>query len=140
MNTTMIARIAAVAIALGVGAIALPALAEQKSATQNLNYDVYIPSERLRTRRDYACLKDEDMKGAYCVKKCDKDFVAVGSGRPPRCRSIEPLAPGRMPTAIRVQSGTQTLLPGTVLRTPKKPVDPAARAARKPDDHPGGLE
>ncbi len=139
MRTTMVTRIAAAAIALGAGAITLPASADQKSATQNLNYDIYVPSERLRTRREASCLKDEDMKGAYCVKKCDKDYVSFGS-HPPRCRSAEPLAPGRMPTAIRMQTGTQPLPAGTVLRAPKKPSDPAVRAARKPDDHPGGPE
>lgn len=135
----MVTRIAAAAIALGAGAIALPASADQKQAAQNLNYDIYVPSERLRTRREASCLADEDMKGAYCVKKCDKDYVSFGS-RPPRCRSAEPLAPGRMPTAIRIQTGTQPLPAGTVLNVPKKPVDPATRAARKPNDHPGGPE
>lgn len=139
MKITMVIRIAAAAIALGAGAIVLPASADQKSATQNLNYDIYVPSERLRTRRESSCLNDEDMRGAYCVKKCEKDYVLFGT-HPPRCRSAEPLAPGRMPTAIRMQTGIQPLPPGTVLPAPKKPVDPATRAARKPDDHPGGLE
>jgi hypothetical protein len=139
MNNVMIMRIAAAVIALGAGALALPAAADQKPAAQNLSYDIYVPSERLRTRREASCLSDEDMKGAYCVKKCDKDYVSFGS-RPPRCRSAEPLAPGRMPTAIRMQTGTQPLPPGTVLRAPKKPVDPELRAARKPNDHAGGPE
>jgi hypothetical protein len=89
------------------------AMAQQKSTAQdNLHYDIYQPSERLRTRRD-TCLRDEDMKGAYCVKKCEKNFVAVGNGRPPRCRSTEPLAPGVMPSAIRIQTAAQPLPPGT---------------------------
>lgn len=139
MNIVIITRIAAAALALGAGAIALPASADQRSAAQNLNYDIYVPSERLRTRREASCLNDEDMKGAYCVKKCDKDYVSFGT-HPPRCRSAEPLAPGRMPTAIRMQTGSQPLPAGTAPAAPKKPVDPAVRAARKPTDHAGGPE
>ena len=104
----------AVAVVAFAGAVSFapPAPAQEKSGAQNLYYDIYIPSQRLRTRRDN-CLADEDMMGAYCVKKCEKDFVSFGNGHPPRCRSVEPLAPGRMPSAVRTQTGTQPLPPGT---------------------------
>lgn len=113
MKAILLAKLVVAAVAFGgAAAVAPPAQAQQKPGAQNLYYDIYIPSQRLRTRRDN-CLSDEDMKGAYCVKKCEKDFVPIGNGHPPRCRSVEPLAPGRMPSAIRTQSGTQPLPPGT---------------------------
>jgi hypothetical protein len=125
--------LAVTVIAAAINMIAPPAQAEQKSTTQmNLYYDVYQPSERRRMRRD-TCMADEDMRGAYCVKKCDKGFVAVGSGKPPRCRSVDPLPPGRMPTAIRIQTGTQPLPPGTPA---PKPAPPPPRAGEAPTDRP----
>ena len=107
MKKTVFTSIAAGVFVLATAFLAPAANAQQKStAPDNLRYDIYQPSERLRTRRDH-CLKDEDMKGAYCVKKCEKNYVAVGNGRPPRCRSVEPLPPGVMPSAIRVQTAVQ---------------------------------
>jgi hypothetical protein len=126
MKAILLVRIAVAFVASGGAFIfALPAQAQDKPGAQNLYYDIYIPSQRLRTRRDN-CLADEDMMGAYCVKKCEKDFVSFGTGHPPRCRSVEPLAPGRMPSAIRTQTGTQPLPPGTPppVKTHEKERDP----------------
>ena len=122
MRAILLASFAVAAVAVG-GAVvfAPPAPAQQKAGAQNLYYDIYIPSQRLRTRRDN-CLNDEEMMGAYCVKKCAKDYVSLGSDHPPRCRSADPLAPGRMPTAIRTQTGTQPLPPGTP-PPPNKPYE-----------------
>ena len=138
MRTIVSTGLAAAVIALGFCAAAAPVLAQQKSATQmNLYYDVYQPSERKRMRRD-TCMNDEDMHGAYCIKKCDKGFIAVGSGKPPRCRSVDPLPPGRMPTAVRMQTGTQPLLPGTPAPKPKSALPPP-RAGEAPTDRPRPL-
>lgn len=113
MKTILFTSIAAGIIALGAGFAAPAAMAQQKSAgPENLHYDIYEPSERRRMRRD-TCGKDENESGAYCVKKCDKEYVAVANAKPPRCRSIEPLPPGRMPTAVRAQTGVQPLPPDT---------------------------
>lgn len=130
MKAILLAKLVVAAVGFG-GAVAVapPAQAQQKPGAQNLYYDIYIPSQRLRTRRDN-CLTDEDMIGAYCVKKCEKDFVSFGNGHPPRCRSVEPLAPGRMPSAIRTQSGTQPLPPGT-----PPPSNKASEKERDPNKH-----
>jgi hypothetical protein len=89
------------------GLVTPEAKAQQKSIPPDtLHYDIYQPSQRLRTRRDN-CFNDEDMKGAYCVKKCARNYVAFGNGHPPRCRSVDPLPPGVMPSAERVQTGVQ---------------------------------
>jgi hypothetical protein len=126
MKAMLLVGFALASVAFG-GALgfAPPVSAQDKPGAQNLYYDIYIPSQRLRTRRDN-CLADEDMAGAYCVKKCEKDFVSFGNGHPPRCRSVAPLAPGRMPSAIRTQTGTQPLPPGT-------PPPPAKNYAKERD-------
>jgi hypothetical protein len=113
MKAIAYTAIAAIVTALAPAIVAPAAMAQQKAtALDNLHYDIYQPSQRLRTRRDN-CSSDEDIKGAYCVKKCEKNFVAIGNGHPPRCRSVEPLPPGVMPSAMRVQTGTQPLPPGS---------------------------
>jgi hypothetical protein len=123
MKTIVFTSIATGVFTLGAAFFVPAADAQQKSTTSdNLHYDIYQPSERLRTRRD-TCMKDEDMKGAYCLKKCEKNYVAVGNGRPPRCRSVEPLAPGVMPSAIRIQSAVQPLPPGGAPPPPNKPLE-----------------
>lgn len=113
MKTIVFTSIAAGVLALGTMAVVPAAMAQKKpAALDNLHYEIYQPSQRLRTRRDN-CSSDEDMKGAYCVKKCLTNFVASGNDNLPRCRSVEPLPPGVMPSAMRVQTGAQPLPPGT---------------------------
>jgi hypothetical protein len=81
-------------------------------------YNWYQPSERLRTRLDL-CMKDEDLVGAKCAKKCDKGYIAVDEkGSPRRCRSEQPLKPGEAPLPYRKQQAA--------------PPAPHAPAARKP--------
>ena len=111
MKAMAYTAIAAIVTALASAIVAPAAMAQQKAAApDNLHYEIYQPSQRLRTRRDN-CSSDEDIRGAYCVKKCDTSYVAFGNGHPPRCRSIEPLPPGVMPSAMRVRTGAQPLPP-----------------------------
>ena len=48
----------------------------------------YEPSQRARTALD-TCLKDEVMNGAWCVKKCQKDFRLDLQARPPACIGLK---------------------------------------------------
>jgi hypothetical protein len=48
----------------------------------------YEPSQRARTALD-TCLKDEVMNGAWCVKKCQKDFRLDPQARPPVCIGLK---------------------------------------------------
>jgi len=81
-------------------------------------YDTYQASQRQRLRRE-SCMKDEDLQGVYCVKKC-RDQYAVMSGQqlPRMCRSLKPLPPGELPVANQVQKG---VAPGPQ-PMPSKPV------------------
>ena len=44
----------------------------------------YEPSQRLRTAIE-TCRQDEVMNGAWCVKKCQRDFRLDLKARPPAC-------------------------------------------------------
>ena len=90
---------------------AVTVLAQQKPNAGTVYYDQYEPSERQRLRRE-TCAKDEESMGPYCTKKCDKGYLMVKGSKPARCRAIEPLAPGVMPTAVRKQVGVQPPPPG----------------------------
>jgi hypothetical protein len=120
----MIALVRTVALATALTAvcvIAQHAWAQQQSAAPEpaqpiseahatpVYYDEYQPSRRKRLRREASCREDENENGAYCVKKCDKDYVATDDVRSPLCRSVDPLPPGSRPTVVRVQTGKQPL-------------------------------
>ena len=81
-------------------------------------YDIYEPSQRLRTRRQ-ECMRDEEPMGAYCAKKCQAGYQMEISGKNARCRSINPLPPGSLPGPVRKEIGTQPKLPA-----PAKPQAP----------------
>lgn len=49
----------------------------------------YEPGKRQRTALD-TCLKDEQMDGAWCVKKCQAGFRPDKSGRATRCVGTRP--------------------------------------------------
>lgn len=107
MTKATIAAATAWALAQAAGAHADQKLVGQRLAAQTtVYYDQYEPSQRQRLRRE-TCARDEDPIGPYCVKKCDKGYVPVANSKPVRCRSIEPLAPGVMPSAVRKQKGVQ---------------------------------
>jgi len=74
-------------------------------------YDQYEPSKVRRTRKQ-ECLRDEEPSGAYCVRLCQKGYVAVPNSNPPRCRSVEPLPPGSLPGPVRKETGSQRKPPG----------------------------
>jgi hypothetical protein len=59
-----------------------PALAQKPTR-------VYEPSSRLRTGIE-ACMKDEVMNGANCVKKCQPNFRLDLTTRPPTCYALNP--------------------------------------------------
>lgn len=105
-----------------------PAQLNSEAQATHAYYDEYQPSRRTRLRREASCRDDENENGAYCVKKCDKGFVFMGDGKPPLCRSVDPLPPGSMPTAVRIQTGKQPLLPDTPAY---KPAPPPPRAGEK---------
>jgi hypothetical protein len=69
-------------------------------------YDVYEPSQRLRTRRQQ-CMQDEEPMGAYCAKKCQPGYQMTINDRYARCRTVEPLPPGSLPSPMRTETGTQ---------------------------------
>ncbi len=83
-----------------------------------LYYDQYEPSQRQRLRRE-TCGRDEVALGPYCTKKCESGYIFVAGAKPPRCRSVEPLAPGKMPSGVRKQTGKQAPPKGGV-EPPKK--------------------
>ena len=83
-------------------------------------YDVYEPSQRLRTRRQ-ECMRDEDAMGAYCAKKCQAGYQMEISGKNARCRAVEPLPPGAAPGPVRKEIGTQPALPKPDKPRPQQP-------------------
>jgi len=83
-------------------------------------YDVYEPSQRLRTRRQQ-CMQDEEAMGAYCTKKCQSGYELTMNGRYPRCRTVEPLPPGSLPSPLRTEIGTQAELPHPATSQPRQP-------------------
>lgn len=97
-----------------------PGRAAAKAPQDKPVYDVYEPSQRLRTRRQ-ECMRDEEPLGAYCVKKCQSGYQSETSGRSARCRSIEPLPPGSVPTPVRKEIGTQPSLPEPAKPRPRQP-------------------
>jgi hypothetical protein len=70
-------------MALASGLAAMPPALGQKPTR------VYEPSTRLRTAIE-ACMKDEVMNGANCVKKCQPDFRLDLTTRPPTCYATKP--------------------------------------------------
>jgi hypothetical protein len=82
-----------------------PAAKEQQP---KLAYDMYEPSQRLHTRRQ-GCLRDEEMLGAYCVKKCDAGYQMQTAGKQVRCRAVKPLPPGSPQPPMRKQIGQQAI-------------------------------
>ena len=83
-------------------------------------YDIYEPSQRLRTRRQ-ECMQDEEPMGAYCAKKCQAGYQMEISGKNARCRSLKPLPPGTLPGPIRQEIGTQPKLPEPAKPQPRQP-------------------
>jgi hypothetical protein len=83
---------------------------EKKAPGQALmekpHYDVYEPSQRLRTRKQ-VCMQDEVSNDAFCVKKCETGYQMEFSGKQAKCRSQKPLPPGVMPGPVRKQQGNQ---------------------------------
>ena len=120
------------AIALtAVCAVVPRVMAQQDSTTQmNVYYDEYQPSGRRRLRRE-SCAQDENESGIYCIKKCEGGFVAVANVKPPLCRSVDPLPPGKTPSAVRVQTGTQPVLADAPAY---KPAPAPPRAGKIPDE------
>jgi hypothetical protein len=71
-----------------VPAILLAALGAAPAFGQGSTMPRYEPSQRARTALD-TCLKDEVMNGAWCVKKCQKDFRIDLQARPPVCIGVK---------------------------------------------------
>ena len=91
-----------------------------KALQNKPQYDVYEPSQRLRTRRQ-ECMKGEDSVGAYCVKKCQTGYTMEVRGKQARCRAINPLPPGAIAGAPRKEIGVQPKLPPPAKPEPPKP-------------------
>ena len=80
-------------------------------------YVVYEPSRRQRLRRE-SCMRDEEMSGRFCVKQCERGYVAIDSPDGiPRCRSQKPLPPGQSAPPVRKEQAP-----------PPKPMAPAKAA------------
>lgn len=74
-------------------------------------YDEYEPSQRQRLRRE-SCGRDEDVLAAFCVKRCERGYLATSqSTLPRRCRSVQALPPGSLSQGVRRQVGTQPVPP-----------------------------
>jgi hypothetical protein len=71
-----------------------------------LYYDAYEPVQRLRLRRE-TCGRTEQAVGAFCVKACQRGYVAV-AGKPVRCRSLTPLPPDHFPGPVRKEMDVAT--------------------------------
>ena len=101
----LVCALALAALAAGAGAQA-PARKPLPAA-----YDEYESSQRTRLRRE-SCGREEDMVGAYCVRHCERGYMAVSqSSLPRRCRSLQPLPAGSLPQGVRRQVGTQPVPP-----------------------------
>jgi hypothetical protein len=80
-------------------------------------YDIYEPSQRIHMRRE-TCAKGEISSGAYCIKACQPGYV-VQEGSPVKCRSVNPLPPGSLPSYEgRKEIGVQP-----ALKPPDKPLN-----------------
>lgn len=90
--------LAALATAAG-AAEPKPPRSNAGAAKEKLYYDTYEPVQRLRLRRE-TCGRAEQAVGAFCVKACQRGYVAV-AGKPVRCRSLTPLPPGHFPGPVR---------------------------------------
>jgi hypothetical protein len=75
-------------------------------AKAKLYYDTYEPVQRLRLRRE-TCGRTEQAVGAFCVKACQRGYVAV-AGKPVRCRSLTPLPPDHFPGPVRKEMDVLT--------------------------------
>ncbi len=93
----------------------------QRAVPQKPVYDQYEPSKVRRTRKQ-DCLRDEEPSGAYCIRLCQKGYRLVPNSNPPRCRSIEPLPPGSLPSPVRQEKGSQPKL-----SKPEKPAAPTGQ-------------
>jgi hypothetical protein len=110
--------------ALAAGAWAQQPPAKKPVLAQKPVYDEYEPSQRQRLRRE-SCGRNEDVLGAWCVKKCERGYLAVSlTALPRRCRSERPLPPGSLYQGLRKQTGVQPVPPPR----PAKPV-PGDRAS-----------
>ena len=131
---------ATVLAAVAAGGLAMPAGAQTVSPAKPSNvltlprathayYEEYRPSRRIRMRRD-GCLRSEDMRGAYCVQKCDRGYHAVDEANPPLCRSQFPLPAGEGPHPVRDQVGVQPPLRRPATAAPSAPAPDAGGASR----------
>ncbi|MEQ1880068.1 MAG: hypothetical protein ABL878_03760 [Burkholderiales bacterium] len=82
------------------------------------HYDTYMPSSRLRTRRDQ-CMAKETLAGAYCVKSCQDGYTLVQGSRPPKCRSLKPLPAGQLSRSATREISTIKITPS--VRLPSSP-------------------
>jgi hypothetical protein len=97
--------------ALASGAWAQQAAQKKAAPAQRAVYEEYEASQRLRLSNE-ACGRVEDVLGAYCVRKCDRGYLAVSqTARPRRCRSERPLPPGALYQGLRRQTGVQPVPP-----------------------------
>jgi hypothetical protein len=97
----------------------------QVEQSSRVYYDSYLPSTRIRTRRD-TCTKNEILQGAFCVKACKQGYVLVTGSKPPKCRNLNPLPPGQIPGAERQESTVLKLPP----RNPNEKSDPQPKGSR----------
>ena len=98
----------------------LPGKPAAKALEDKPVYDIYEPSQRLRTRRQ-ECVGDEEPMGAYCAKKCQTGYQMEINGKYARCRALKPLPPGSLPSPIRKEIGTQPKLPEPAKPQPRQP-------------------
>ncbi len=95
------------------------ALSQGKKPPAKAAYDQYEPSRVLRTGRQ-DCMRNEETIGPWCVRACQKGYVAVPDSNPPRCRSIEPLPAGQIAGPIRREAGTQPKRPAPAKKNEKR--------------------
>jgi hypothetical protein len=82
------------------------------------HYDTYVPSSRLRTRRDQ-CVAKETLAGAYCIKTCQDGYALVQGSRPPKCRSLKPLPAGQLPRPVTQEISTIKIMPSVRQPAPR---------------------
>jgi hypothetical protein len=103
--------LALVLLALAGGAWAQAPQRPAAQAPQRYYYEEYEASQRLRLRVE-TCARAEDALGAYCVRKCERGYLAASEGAlPRRCRSRQPLPPGTLPQGLRKELGAQPVPP-----------------------------
>jgi hypothetical protein len=84
-------------------------------------YDEYQASQRMRLRRE-SCGRDEDPVAAFCVRRCERGYLARSqSTLPRRCRSLQPLPPGSLSQGVRRQLGTPPVPPKPSNSAPSEP-------------------